>query len=1235
MNLFMSRIKDVSNIKNFVDTIDEISSDVDTNLNTIKGNLTELGISSSTFNKTNLINGLRNDPTIAPINTTDHKGDVEKVDADSYVGMPLNASLLKLGISGRDPEDPATIITSNNNSRTLTTDRTDGNITTVKRWATRCAFKFRSQDYGYDRCVYEIPTQYLMEGCVGTEGRHATTFSKYPYPEEIIMISADNDKNFIHFVNAQYLDGHYNYYNGTAYNLMIVKDRTNWGVLDDAGTEFKKYISVYANNVEDSLAFYIEDNSGIGYITFPMPDRSFGDELLNTLWDCKVIWRSDAPDRDFNVTVRGEYREEYVNEINPTWTQGTMPSIRYWQSVCYGNGKYVAVASNNSNVMAYSTNGISWTQGNMPINRYWYSVCYGNGKFVAVSSGNNGSNIMAYSTDGISWTQSNMPINEGWYSVCYGNDKYVAISGSSVMAYSTDGISWTQGNMPINRYWYSVCYGNGKFVAIGNNTTTMAYSTDGISWTEGNMPSSKNWYSVCYGNDKYVAVTNGSNTMAYSTDGISWTEGNMPSSKNWYSVCYGNDKFVAIARKSNTMAYSTDGISWTEGNMPSNRFWISACYGNGKYVAISWGPNGSNIVAYILASEFDLLKFKESTVSASSNQTLHSVCYGDDKYVAIANGTNIMAYSTDGINWTQGNMPSEQDWHSVCYGNGKYVAVSYGSTISTTIMAYSTDGISWTQGNMPSSQRWNSVCYGNSRYVAIAVSTNIMAYSTDGISWTQGTMPSNIMWSSVCYGNGKYVAVATNTSIMAYSTDGISWTQGNMPSAMKWVSVCYGNDKYVAVSSLSSTTMAYSTDGISWTQGSMPSEQQWRSVCYGNSKYVAIATNNSNIMAYSTDGISWTQGNMPSEQQWCSVCYGNGKYVAVANSNTKIAYTLSDYLFHPLFDLDKINGRVVLTEESNTRLAKIRDTFDNLLEMSSKLIQVNHSTLTDYNNTKLNLYQLPGYSKSTEFNTVSNSGVVRKLIPWGDYYIYLGHSVNTTTIAALDKSLSIIPDSAESTRISSNKNMYIDGITIKENTPNIISFDTVNFDINVSGYLISYILHCSYIKDSTTGEISLDNIISDTKQHTIMYPNRICQIDNDKYLIFTDTSAALATITEHETSGGDTVTIQENYGTKVKSSLLTHYGMVSIPNNAATIEANTNISFSDCGDEIISSIQSGNLYSYDDQSQYSDDVTGYEANDEGKALTAFDTAVFTTNTGKDLLLRAKLKFTFTSDFTLA
>ena len=268
-----------------------------------------------------------------------------------------------------------------------------------------------------------------------------------------------------------------------------------------------------------------------------------------------------------------------------------------------------------------------------------------------------------------------------------------------------------------------------------------------------------------------------------------------------------------------------------------------------------------------------------------------SVCYGNGKFVAVAENRINMAYSINGINWTQGNMPSSQQWTSVCYGDGKFVAISYGSNI----MAYSTDGISWTQGNMPINEGWYSVCYGNGKYVAVVTSSsNIMAYSTDGISWTEGTMPSNQWWESVCYGNGKYVALvnSSNSNAMAYSTDGINWTQGTIPRN-RWQSVCYGNDKFVAVAS-NSRNMLYSTDGINWTQGNMPSYKVWSSICYGNGKYVAITT--SDIMAYSTDGISWTQGNMPSSQRWNSVCYGNGKYVAVVDGNTNImAYSINTY----------------------------------------------------------------------------------------------------------------------------------------------------------------------------------------------------------------------------------------------------------------------------------------------------------------------------------------------------
>ena len=79
-----------------------------------------------------------------------------------------------------------------------------------------------------------------------------------------------------------------------------------------------------------------------------------------------------------------------------------LPASSMWRSVCYGDGKFVAVAYNSA-IAAYSTEGSTWTQTTLPASKRWYSVCYGNGKFVAVASG---SNIAAYSTDGINWVNT-------------------------------------------------------------------------------------------------------------------------------------------------------------------------------------------------------------------------------------------------------------------------------------------------------------------------------------------------------------------------------------------------------------------------------------------------------------------------------------------------------------------------------------------------------------------------------------------------------------------------------------------------------------------------------------------------------------------------------------------------------------------------------------------------------------------------------------------------------------
>ena len=281
----------------------------------------------------------------------------------------------------------------------------------------------------------------------------------------------------------------------------------------------------------------------------------------------------------------------------------------------------------------------------------------------------------------------------------------------------------------------------------------------------------------------------------------------------------------------------------------------------------------------------DSMLLKSVTAALSAPVAWSSVTYGNGTFVAVAVLSNRVAYSNDGITWTQTTMPINASWESVTYGNGKFVAVTYNNNKA----AYSEDGINWTQTTMPTSAYWESVTYGNGKFVAVAFNSDIVAYSNDGINWTKTTMPASTSWYPVTYGNGKFVAVARLSNEAAYSNDGINWTQTTMPASTDWLSVTYGNGKFVAVA-YNKNIAAYSDDGINWTQTTMPTSANWLSVTYGNDKFVAVA-NSSNIAAYSNDGINWTQATLPTSAKWQSVTYGNDKFVAVVMDSIIAAYS--------------------------------------------------------------------------------------------------------------------------------------------------------------------------------------------------------------------------------------------------------------------------------------------------------------------------------------------------------
>lgn len=373
-----------------------------------------------------------------------------------------------------------------------------------------------------------------------------------------------------------------------------------------------------------------------------------------------------------NAETTAEEIRQYLEDVTEntwessddfSWKESSMPSHSTWQAITYGNGMFVAIAS-DSNKTAYSTDGENWTETtNLPSSAEWYSVTYGSGKFVAVAYGTKA----AYSTDGINWTGITLPVSKNWRSVAYGNDMFVALAGSSnTFAYSKSGIAWSEVTIPSGTSWYDITFGNGIFVAISNGTGEVMRSTDGVNWTVGTLPSVTRWRAIAYGNGLFVTVAYNTDVAAYSTDGLHWTNVTLPSKNYWCDIVYGNGMFMVPTYNSIASIYSIDGVHWSPLELPSKTYGYAIAYGNGRFVAIGWDSDKavyaetdevfasrvdydeiSKVIEQNLLNAPDIVMIDKTLVSMSADQDKGTVVTSDGVMIVNAADDN-----TQGVNMT-------------------------------------------------------------------------------------------------------------------------------------------------------------------------------------------------------------------------------------------------------------------------------------------------------------------------------------------------------------------------------------------------------------------------------------------------------------------------------------------------------------------------------------------------------------------------------------------------------
>jgi len=265
------------------------------------------------------------------------------------------------------------------------------------------------------------------------------------------------------------------------------------------------------------------------------------------------------------------------------------------------------------------------------------------------------------------------------------------------------------------------------------------------SWTE-RTASSGLWSRVVYAPELnlFIAISENTfnETMMSSANGFDWDY--VSGSPNFlYDIVWSEELslFVVVSRTSPYLRTSSDGVTWTGRSVPTTE----------SLRAIAWSPE----LGLFAVVSFD----------------------GD------------LITSPDGINWTSRTNPNVNAGYSMCWSKELAVfIVGYQN-----VLAISSNGIDWTSIDTFTGI-WRSIAWSPKLglFVAVSNSRSYIITSPDGLNWTEISVTSTysgIVWSDI----GIFVAVGTGGYTM-YSNDGINWVENDDVMSGALQGVCWSDE---------------------------------------------------------------------------------------------------------------------------------------------------------------------------------------------------------------------------------------------------------------------------------------------------------------------------------------------------------------------------------------------------------------------------------------------------------
>ena len=174
------------------------------------------------------------------------------------------------------------------------------------------------------------------------------------------------------------------------------------------------------------------------------------------------------------------------------WTLQTSVADVVWTKVCWGQGRFVAVASGSATGMT-STDGLTWSPITLPAANQWRGLAWSAALSLWVAVSSNGTNRVATSPDGLVWTAGAGLSGRSNYDVVWSAEHhlFVSVTNSSgimdAIHVSADGLTWTPTQSAVVAAFSALAYApqTGAFLAVGQQGAgddRALVSYDGWTW---------------------------------------------------------------------------------------------------------------------------------------------------------------------------------------------------------------------------------------------------------------------------------------------------------------------------------------------------------------------------------------------------------------------------------------------------------------------------------------------------------------------------------------------------------------------------------------------------------------------------------------------------------------------------------------------------------------------------------------------------------------------------------